>query len=163
FTACKPEVYTPKPRGYFHIALPEKSYSVFDSSGFPYRFEYPTYGTITTNPDFFGDKPENPYWLNIDFPSIGGRIYISYKVLGSANSLEHVNSDVYEMTYTVHQKKADYIQDFYHNDTERKVYSAFFNVTGDAASAYQFYATDSVKHYLRGALYFEAKPNADSL
>ncbi|MCB0698123.1 MAG: hypothetical protein KDC07_12210 [Chitinophagaceae bacterium] len=163
FISCRPEVYTPKPRGYFQIDLPEKSYTTFDSAGFPYKFEYPTYGKIVTNPDFFGDKPENPYWINIEFPSIGGKIYISYKYINKDNTLEKVNGDFYHMTYTVHEKKADYIQDFYHNDNERKVYSAFFNVTGDAASAYQFYATDSVQNYMRGALYFEATPNADSL
>jgi len=162
-SSCKPEVYTPKPRGYFHIELPEKSYTTFDSTGFPYKFEYPSYGKIITNPDFFGDKPENPYWLNIQFPGIGGKIYISYKDINKNNSLEKVNSDFYQMTYTVHEKKADYIQDFFHSDAERRVYSAFYNVTGDAASAYQFYATDSFNHYIRGALYFEATPNADSL
>ncbi len=161
--SCKPEVYTPKPRGYFQIELPEKSYTTFDSTGFPYKFEYPAYGKIVTNPDFFGDKPENPYWLNIEFPGIGGKIYISYKNVNKENSLQKVNSDFYQMTYTVHEKKADYIQEFFDDDTERKVYCAFYNVTGDAASAYQFYATDSFNHYIRGALYFEATPNADSL
>ena len=67
------------------------------------------------------------------------------------------------MTYTVHDKKADYIQDFHFNDYNRKVFAALYNVAGDAASAYQFYATDSQKHYIRGALYFETTPNADSL
>ena len=61
FVGCKPKVYTPKPRGYFHIELPkERAYQTFDSTGFPYRFEYPVYGRIVTNPDFFGDRPENP-------------------------------------------------------------------------------------------------------
>jgi len=162
--SCKPEVYTPKPRGYFHIELPAtRSYTMFDSTGYPYRFEYPVYGKIVTNPDFFGDKPENPFWLNIDFPGIGGRIYISYKAIDSKNTLAAINSDFYDMTYTVHEKKADYIQDFYFNNAERKVYTAFYNVSGDAASAYQFYATDSVRHYIRGALYFESTPNSDSL
>jgi len=36
-------------------------------------------------------------------------------------------------------------------------------VGGDAASQIQFYVTDSVKHYLRGSLYFAVNPNSDSL
>lgn len=163
-TSCKPEVYTPKPRGYYHIELPkERKYKLFDSAGFPYKFQYPVYSNIVTNPRFFGDKPENPYWLNIDFPTIGGKIYISYKPMQGSESLLKLNEDFYQMTYTVHDKKADYIQDFYFNDGNRKVYTAIFNVAGDAASAYQFYATDSARHYIRGSLYFEATPNADSL
>lgn len=162
--SCKPEVYTPKPRGYFHIELPaERSYQVFDSAGYPYRFQHAVYSKIVTNPQFFGDKPENPYWVNIDFPTIGGKIYISYKPISGANTLSSLNEDFYEMTYSAHNKKADYIQDFYFNDDQRKVYSALFNVAGDAASTYQFYATDSTHHYIRGALYFESTPNADSL
>ena len=67
------------------------------------------------------------------------------------------------MTYTAHDKKADYIQDMYFDVPERNLYTALFNVAGDAASTYQFYATESNRHYIRGALYFEATPNADSL
>lgn len=162
--SCKPEVYSPKPRGYFHIELPsERSYRLFDSVGYPYQFQHPIYSNIVANPQFFGDKPENPYWVNIDFPTIGGKIYISYKPITTAKSLAILNEDFYQMTYSAHNKKADYIQDFYFNDDNRKVYSALFNVAGDAASTYQFYATDSVNHYIRGALYFESTPNADSL
>ena len=40
--------YTPKPRGYFRIALPKKSYALFDSTGFPYSFEYPKLFTIAS-------------------------------------------------------------------------------------------------------------------
>jgi gliding motility-associated lipoprotein GldD len=32
-----------------------------------------------------------------------------------------------------------------------------------AASPYQFYLTDSTRHFLRGSLYFDAIPNNDSL
>jgi gliding motility-associated lipoprotein GldD len=38
-----------------------------------------------------------------------------------------------------------------------------FKVGGNAATATQFYLTDSVRHFLRGALYFDATPNEDSL
>jgi gliding motility-associated lipoprotein GldD len=38
-----------------------------------------------------------------------------------------------------------------------------FDVGGNAATGKQFYITDSSRHFLRGALYFEATPNFDSL
>lgn len=163
FAACKPEVYTPKPRGYFNIDFPKRAYQQFDSTGFPYKFEYPTYGEIIYNPKFFNEEPENPYWLNIDFSELGGKIYISYKQLTKEKNLATLNEDMYRMTFTAHDKKADYIEDYYFSDPERKVYGTFYNVSGDAASAYQFYATDSANHFLRGALYFNTSPNADSL
>ena len=43
------------------------------------------------------------------------------------------------------------------------VSGTFFQVGGNAATAKQFFVTDSVKHFLRGALYFDATPNEDSL
>ena len=44
--SCKPKVFTPKPRGYYAIALPKHDYTLFNKAGFPYQFEYPSYGTI---------------------------------------------------------------------------------------------------------------------
>jgi len=48
FTACE-ENYTPKPKGYFRIDLPEKSYIKLDSV-FPFKFEYPVYANISDDP-----------------------------------------------------------------------------------------------------------------
>ena len=39
----------------------------------------------------------------------------------------------------------------------------FFKVSGNVATANQFFVTDTTKHFLRGALYFDATPNEDSL
>jgi hypothetical protein len=36
-------------------------------------------------------------------------------------------------------------------------------VGGNAATAKQFFLSDTSKNFLRGALYFDATPNADSL
>jgi gliding motility-associated lipoprotein GldD len=38
-----------------------------------------------------------------------------------------------------------------------------YEIGGDAASPIQFFVTDSTNHFLRGALYFNSAPNADSL
>lgn len=161
--SCKPEVYTPKKKGYFKIDLPEHQYRSFDEPGYPYKFEYPTYGEVIRDTSFFGQKPENPYWINIDFPKVGGRIYLSYKIIGKQNTIESLLEDSYEMTFTVHDIKADYIDDYTFHDDIRNVHGIFYSVGGDAASAYQFYATDSTRNFIRGALYFDVAPNADSL
>jgi gliding motility-associated lipoprotein GldD len=44
-----------------------------------------------------------------------------------------------------------------------KVYGLVFDIAGNTASSLQFYLTDSTKHFMRGALYFNTKPNIDSL
>lgn len=163
FFSCRPTVYTPKPRGYAKMEFPKHEYQAFNEQGFPYSFLYPTYGRIIKDTLFFGKKPENPYWINIDFHSIGGTIYISYKNITPSTPLSKLLEDSHEMSFTAHSKRADYIEEkpFIHPD--KKVYGILYNVGGNAATAYQFIATDSVKHFIRGALYFDVAPNADSL
>lgn len=159
--SCKDPVYTPKPRAYFKIKLPERAYTKFDKSDYPYSFEYPVYATIEKDSLFFGEATENPWWINIDFKSLGGKVYISYKDLRSGLKLSKLLEDAYFMSH-YHSKKADYINEpEFH--TENNVHGVFYDVGGNAASAFQFFATDSVNHFLRGALYFDVTPNADSL
>ncbi len=159
--SCKPASYTPKPRGYYAVSFPKHEYQQFNVPGYPYSFEYPVYANIIKDTNFFGKKAENPWWIDIDFPTIGGKLYISYKVISGQQTMDKLLADAHELTY-YHDKKANYIepQSFVNN---YGVSGVLFNVGGDAASAYQFIASDSVKHYLRGALYFDVTPNADSL
>lgn len=157
--ACN-STYTPKPAGYFKIDFPKHEYRLFDTPGYPYSFEYPVYATIAQDTSFFDAKPENPYWINIDFPQFNARIYMSYKQIG-ANSFDKLKEDAYKMTFK-HSYKATSIEDSMMR-TPLGVTGVFFNVGGNAATAKQFFVSDSTKHFLRGALYFDTTPNADSL
>ncbi len=152
--------YTPKPTGYYKIDFPKHQYQQFREKGFPYTFEYPVYANIIRDTTFFEDKPENPYWINIDFPQFNARIYVSYKEIGP-NSFDKLKDDAYKMTFK-HSYKATSIDDSVMK-TPLGVSGVFFNVGGNAATAKQFYVTDSTKHFLRGALYFNTTPNEDSL
>jgi gliding motility-associated lipoprotein GldD len=153
--------YVARPRGYFTIALPTKAYRAFDKPGFPYTFEYPVYGNIVQDSLFFEEKAENNYWINIDFPQFNGRIHISYKEIGP-NKFDSLVNDAFTMSYKQHTYRASAIQqkEF---ATPNNVSGVYFTLKGNAATANQFFATDSVRHFLRGALYFSATPNADSL
>lgn len=157
--ACNSD-YTPRRKGYFKIEFPPHEYKTFDSAGYPYTFEYPVYATVMKDSTFFEGTAENPYWINIDFPRFHGKIYISYKEVGKTEFSQLVN-DAFKMTYK-HTSKASEISDSLMR-TPMGVTGVFFNVGGNAATAKQFYVTDSVKHFLRGSLYFDATPNEDSL
>ena len=153
--------YTPKPRGYFKIDFPKKAYQTFDRPGYPYSFEYPVYAQVVQDTTFFDQKPENPYWININFPQFNGRIYMSYKDIGK-NNFDSLVNDAFTMSYKQHTYKASAIepQPF---TTANGIEGVYFTLKGNTATANQFFATDSVKHFLRGALYFDATPNEDSL
>lgn len=157
-TACNSD-YTPRPRGYFRIDFPPHEYQSFNRPEFPYSFEYPVYGNVIRDTSFFGDKTENPYWINIDFPRFHARIYVSYKLVDG--NFDKLREDAYKMTYK-HTYKASSIEDSLIS-TPLGVHGVFFNVGGNAATAKQFFVSDSTRHFLRGALYFDTTPNADSL
>ena len=152
--------YTPKPSGYYKIPFPEKKDQVFDRPDYPYSFEFPVYAKVVKDSTFFGEATENPWWINIDFPQFNGRIYISYKEIGK-NVFDTLLKHAYELTGK-HTSMAYSIEDTAFV-TPNKIHGVFFTVGGNVATANQFFLTDSTRHFLRGALYFDATPNSDSL
>jgi gliding motility-associated lipoprotein GldD len=100
-------------------------------------------------------------WFNIDFPHYGARIYLTYKAIN--NDFEGLMEQTYKMNVKNHISRADAINEQILNNPGNKVYGTLYDLKGKTATAVQFYATDSINHYLRGSLYFNAEPNADSL
>jgi len=152
--------FTPKPRGYYQVTFPEKKYKLFDEPGYPYSFEYPVYSNVIKDTTFFGEATENPWWINVEFPQFSGKIYLSYKQVGQ-NRFEKLLNDAFNLT-NKHSQKAYSIDDSLMR-TPNRVTGMFFRVGGDVATSYQFFLTDTTRHFIRGALYFEATPNQDSL
>jgi gliding motility-associated lipoprotein GldD len=159
FFSCN-SPYIPKPTGYFKINFPEKKYQEFNKPGYPYTFEYPVYANVIKDTTFFDSSTENPWWVNVDFPQFNARIYLSYKIIGQYK-LDSLLNDAYNLT-NKHSIKASFIDDSIMN-ISNNVHGTFFKVEGDVATADQFFLTDSTKNFIRGALYFNATPNQDSL
>lgn len=152
--------YTYKKKGYFKIDFPEKKYQVFDQPGYPYTFEYPVYSVISRDTTFF-DTKAGDWWINIDVPMFHSRIYISYKPVGR-NNFDSLVNDGYKMAFKQHTDVATGINDTLIT-TPNGVEGVYFSLGGNTATANQFFLTDSTRHFLRGALYFDATPNEDSL
>ena len=146
---------TPKPRGYFRIDFPEKKYQVYDSTC-PFSFEYPAYSNIVKDMD----KNAEPCFMNIEFAQYNGKIHLSYKDV--KKNIATFIDDAHTLAYK-HTIKADGILEDTIFRPNRKVYGLIYDIKGNAASSVQFYVTDSVKHFLRGSLYFNTVPNKDSL
>ena len=148
--------FTPKPRGYFRIDLPEKVYQKFDTT-YPFTFEYPVYATIQRD----SSRLAEPYWFNIVYRPFNAQLHFSYKVIH--DNLKQYLDDSRTLV-NKHIPKANAIQQREYLDAPNKVYGLVFDIKGsDAASTYQFYLTDSVSRFVRGALYFNLVPNNDSL
>ena len=177
FTGCN-SPYVSKKRGYFNINFPARQYQQLNDSSLPYTFEYPVYAKVVQDTTYFDNNPENAYWRNIDFPQFHGRVFLSYKIIGGkalykikkgslykdslvTNIFDKMVADAFTLT-----NKNDVIANSIKDSliqTPNGVSGVFFKVGGNAATAKQFFLTDSVKHFLRGALYFDVTPNADSL
>jgi gliding motility-associated lipoprotein GldD len=152
--------YLPKKKGYEKINFPAKKYQLFNDQNAAYTFEYPAYAQIDRKINYFGDYAQTKGWLNINFPNNNATIYVSYNNIKS-NQFNELVKDAYTFANN-HNIKANMIEDSVFT-TENGVKGVFFHIGGDVATNYQFFLTDSVHHFFRGALYFDSTPNEDSL
>ena len=63
----------------------------------------------------------------------------------------------------VHNQRASDIEEIVIHRDAARVHGVAFDIAGPAASPFQFFLTDTTRHFLRGALYFETTPQPDSL
>ena len=148
--------YLPKPRGYFRIDLPEKAYTRVDTIE-KYSFECPQYAQVTPDPY----SPNEKNWVNIEMPLFKGSIHLTHKDVNG--NLGEYLEDVHTMV-TKHLQKANGVRDSLISNEEHRVYGLFIEMDGKGvATPMQFYLTDSTKNFVRGALYFNFKPDNDSM
>lgn len=152
--SCK-KVYTPRPRGYFRISFPEKSYKPLELS-LPYAFQIPSY----SSPGRDQLNPDQADWVTIEVPANHAQIHLSYKPINQ--NLGALIEESRTLAYK-HSQKASAIEEKIFLNPSRKVYGTIYNIKGNAASPMQFYLTDSTRNFLRGALYIKEIPNIDSL
>lgn len=149
--------YIPKPKGYNRIELPLAEYQALPDS-FPFAFEYSKYARILPDSSWISER----YWIDIHYPDLGSSIALSYKKINnSEDSLRQFLNTAYRLT-SKHQIKAYAIDEYIFN-TEKGKTAVLANLSGEVPSQYQFFSTDSVAHFLRGALYFNTATKNDSL
>lgn len=151
------ETYAPKPRGFFRIDLPEKSYQRYNGPC-PFSFEYPSYAVIS--PDSSANRQR--CWQNISLPQFNATIHLSYHPIQSEKTLNELSEDSRTFAFK-HTSKATSIDEARIHDPEKRKFGVYYTIEGNTASFAQFYLTDSTRHYLRAALYFNEEPRADSI
>tara|TARA_R110001583_G_scaffold15005_5_gene62180 strand:- start:13860 stop:14363 length:504 start_codon:yes stop_codon:yes gene_type:complete len=145
----------PKPKGYFRIEFPEKKYEIWNEN-YPFSFEYFKGAQVVKDKSRLAEE----YWLNVEYPKYNATLHLSYKEV--SENLEKYLEDSHRLVYK-HAIKADAIDGTNYIDEQQNVYGLVYRIQGNAASSVQFIATDSLKHFLRGSLYFNNHPNSDSL
>jgi len=152
FISCKDEVL-PKPKAFLDLDFPPARY-VETNLDCPYSFDYNSIAKIVVA------KSSVPCWINLNYPKLNASIFITYQEVD--NNLDSLLMDSQKLPLQ-HTIKADYIEGDVYINPEHKAYGMFYSIDGDAASQAQFYVTDSVKHFMTGSLYFNQKPNFDSI
>lgn len=155
-TACGAE-YTPKPKGYNRIDLPAQEYKQLPEEH-PYTFQINRNTKIRPDSSLIAE----PHWINILYPKLGANVQLTYKPLrNDPKQLYDLVEDARKLTGK-HQIKAYAIEEAAVKTPEGDV-AYIFELTGEVPSQFQFYVTDSTKHFLRGALYFKTATQNDSL
>jgi gliding motility-associated lipoprotein GldD len=152
--SCNPS-YTPKPAGYLKIDFPEKSYRLYSDQEH-YQFEIPVYARVEIDSGPNGAEG----WINVEIPRLNGTIHLSYKQVD-----DHLNDYITESRELVykHTVKAQGIEETPFIERDQHRFGMVYDLKGDVASAVQFFITDSTDNFLRGSLYFNCRPNRDSL
>jgi len=145
----------PRPYGYFRIDVPEYGYQVSAIKGYPYRFECAEIAYVDTVVEH-----AEPYWMDIVYPTLNARIHCSYKPV--ERNLGKLTDETIRMVFD-HAIKADAIPEKGYTNPDERIFGVYYDLEGNTASPVQFFLTDSVHHFFRGALYYNAIPNADSL
>ncbi len=154
---CTREVNTPKPKGYFRLKFPAKTYVAYLSDA-PFSFEYPSYAMMVKDTE----ANAQPFWNNLDFPQFNGRLHLTYHKVLSEQNYNRMTEAARTLAMK-HDVKASAIDQRLINYPEKKVYGMYYEIQGNTASSVQFFLTDSTKHYFRGALYFNEAPKYDSI
>ncbi len=151
------QVYFQKPKGYARIEFPEHAYQNLKGD-YPYAFEY------STSAEVVPDKTPGaePYWILVKYPSLNAFIQFTYKPLrGDLKKLDEHVMDAYKLASKHHIKalaQKEFIVQLENGRT-----AVAIEIDGEVPSHYQFYSTDTSRHFLRGAVYLNEATLTDSL
>jgi len=151
------EDYVPKPLGKLRVSFPENELYHFSDSTCPFEFDVPKYAFVVAK-----DSTGKSCHKNIFLPYFNATLYGSYVPISSEEELFNNLNLSQDLAYE-HRVKASSIDEKLISNDSTKVYGQIFRINGNVASNFQFYITDSVNHFFRGALYFNVKPHIDSL
>jgi gliding motility-associated lipoprotein GldD len=140
----------PKPLAYLSLEYPVAQY-VSQKTTVPFSFEANTFAR-------FSEARQSS--AKLTYEEMKATLYFNYVPI--QNNLDSLLNDAYQLPYK-HIIKAEAIPEKRFINQEQRVYGNLFTVVGDAASQFQFFLTDSTKHFLVGSLYFYARPNYDSI
>jgi len=165
-TACQEErIPVPKPRMYPKVTYPERNYVSFDKDYCAFHFKHPDYMVFQQDTTLVNQSAKHACWFTMGIPSLNGSVHFTYTDISGDSSdykLFDAIRDSYELTEK-HNRKATGRDEFPFEVPQKDIFGIRYRVEGDVASPYHFILTDSTHHAVWASLYFNTRPNADSL
>ena len=155
--SCEDDSYIPKPQGFFRLDFPVHDFSKFEPNNCPFSFEIGALAQV----EHVDSKNGQECWFNLTYPQLKSKVHFSY-YSASESEVQILIEDARKLAMK-HLVKADDFEESIVSDSVNRVFGTIYDFQGSAASNYQFYLTDNSSRFIRGALYFEVSPNADSL
>ena len=152
FFGCNDEP-VPKPKGWLRLDLPVQRFVVQEEA--PFSVERPVYSVLVERP-----ARDSSRWYDLRFKDQRATLHMTWSAVHG--ELPELIEDAHAFKQQHEAKAASIRSERVLRDSAR-VFGTFFEVEGDVASPLVFYLTDSTDNFLYGALYFDARPNADSL
>ncbi|MED5354671.1 MAG: hypothetical protein VX573_02510 [Bacteroidota bacterium] len=159
FLGCE-NYLLPKQSGYLRLDYPSAEYTSFgvDEPELPFFFD--------TNNKLSNISDININSEAIDFiikyNALDAQINFQYKSVNSKDRLDAYIIDL-KKTIETHSLMANSIRVRDYTLEEKNIYGRIFDLSGNVASPYQFFLTDNINNIISGFVYFNIKPNYDSI
>lgn len=150
--SCRKD-YTPKPEAFFRIEPRQSKFTEFDADDFSLH--------IPADAVAKSEKRGNELWLTIRLPYYKASLYCTYLSI-SKQGLRPALEDSHRLAFS-HSVKASGISQEMFEVAGTKSGGIIYKIGGDVATPRQFFVTDSTRNFFRASLYFDGKPNADSV
>lgn len=154
FFGCK-ELPVPKPKIFLNLNYPEAVYEKLDTE-YPFKFDKNKLAIAQS----INSSDEGLTLINLNYSLLNAKVYLTH--YSTKDKLSKYISE-FEFGMQNHAKVAYEISEQEFENAEAAVFGNYYEITGPVASQSQFYVTDSIHHFLAAALYFEVKPNYDSI
>ncbi len=156
------QAFVPRPRMYPYVDLPQPKYGwMKEKKDCGFVFRKSNLSTIESRTTFFKDTLLHDCWFDLVYPEMEARVHFTYYPIGAAHPFQDLVSESFQMVYE-HSSIASRIDEnpIIQNGEEAGM---SFELKGPVASPYQFFLSDTTDHFIRAALYFNSRPNPDSI
>jgi len=148
----------PKQSAFLRLDYSNPQYEQINNNEFPFLFE--TNNILSNISDINISNESIDFILKYD--ELNAQVNFQYKNIDSKETLDTYILDL-KKTIETHSIMANTVRIRDYVLEENDIYGRIFDLSGNVASPYQFYLTDNKNSIISGFVYFNIKPNYDSI